>query len=415
MTESTQLTGYLRHLLFFICVASLFEGYDGVITSLALPYLGQDFGLGPQGLGFAMGALQAGTIAAFLLVRLADRYGRRRVLLFACVGYTVTTVTTALSVGVYDFVVYQFLSRALQVTEVGVGAVILTEELPAQYRGRGVTLMISLAMLGGVLGSLLFPLLVHTALGWRALYLAGGGLLLPLVFYWTRIQETQRWLQEQTLLQQQGQGQARWREDVNVLLGPEYRGRLLAGSTLWFFTCLYGLAVIGFFPYYAVHERGWSPEQVGMTATLGYVVAFLGYLISGPLLDSIGRKATAGMYFALGTITATVCFQLNHAGGITAFYSLAMAMSGVWAISATITGEIFPTQVRATANALANNVLGRMGCVLSPSLIGVLSGALGSVGNAVTVVVWGNILLCVPLLLLLLPETKGKTLEEIAH
>jgi hypothetical protein len=53
VTESAQLTGYLRHLLFFIfiCVASLFEGYDGVIISLALPYLGQDFGLGPQGLG----------------------------------------------------------------------------------------------------------------------------------------------------------------------------------------------------------------------------------------------------------------------------------------------------------------------------------------------------------------------------
>jgi len=69
------LTSYLRRLLFFICIASLFEGYDALITSLALPYLGKDFGLGPQELGFAMGALQAGTMTAFLLVQLADRYG----------------------------------------------------------------------------------------------------------------------------------------------------------------------------------------------------------------------------------------------------------------------------------------------------------------------------------------------------
>lgn len=80
----------------------------------------------------------------------------------------------------------------------------------------------------------------------------------------------------------------------------------------------------------------------------------------------------------------------------------------------TATAEIFPTHMRATANAVANNVLGRLGCVLSPSLIGLLSSPLESVGNAATVVVWGNVLIRVPILLLLLPETRGKTLEEIA-
>lgn len=416
---SERLSPYLRHLLFFICTASLFEGYDGVITSLALPYLGKDFGLATQGLGFTMGALQAGTIAAFLLVRLADRYGRRPVLLAVCVGYTLTTVLTAFSIGVYDFLIYQFLSRALQVSEVGVGAVILAEELPARYRGRGVTMMISVAMLGGVLGSLLFPVLVRTALGWRALYIVGGVLLLPLAFYWTRIQETQRWQEVQAGQElqppQSDSSQVRWREDVGLLLGPTYRGRLIAGSTLWFFTCVYGLAVIGFFPLYAAQERGWSPETIGMTATLGYVVAFLGYLASGPLLDSVGRKITASAYFALGTVTAGMCFQVEQTVLIAVFYALAMAMSGVWAISATITAEIFPTHMRATGNAVVNNVLGRLGCVLSPSLIGVLSIQLGAVGDAVAVIVLGNILICVPILLLLLPETKGRALEDIAH
>lgn len=414
-----RLSPYLRHLLFFICTASLFEGYDGVITSLALPYLGKDFGLASQGLGFTLGALQAGTIAAFLLVRLADRYGRRPVLLAVCVGYTLTTVLTAFSIGVYDFIIYQFLSRALQVSEVGVGAVILAEELPARYRGRGVTMMISAAMLGGVVGSLLFPVLVRTALGWRALYIVGGVLLLPLAFYWTRIQETQRWREVQAGQElrppQSDSSQVRWREDVGLLLGPMYRGRLIAGSTLWFFTCVYGLAVIGFFPLYAAQERGWSPEMVGMTATLGYMVAFLGYLASGPLLDSVGRKITASAYFALGTVTAGMCFQAEQTVIIAVFYALAMAMSGVWAISATITAEIFPTHMRATGNAVVNNVLGRLGCVLSPSLIGVLSTQLGAVGDAVAVIVLGNILICVPISLVLLPETKGRALEDIAH
>lgn len=74
-------TSYLRHLLFFIFVATLFEGYDVLIISLALPYLGRDFQADSQTLGFAVSLISVGTIAAFVPVRLADRYGRRPVFL----------------------------------------------------------------------------------------------------------------------------------------------------------------------------------------------------------------------------------------------------------------------------------------------------------------------------------------------
>jgi putative MFS transporter len=86
-------------------------------------------------------------------------------------------------------------------------------------------------------------------------------------------------------------------------------------------------------------------------------------------------------------------------------------MNAVWAISATITSELFPTQIRGTANAVVNNLLGRMGMVLA--LVGVLSTWLGSVGQAVAVLASLNFL-CVPVILWLLAETKGKQLEEIA-
>jgi MFS family permease len=97
----------------------------------------------------------------------------------------VFTVLTAFSVGLYDFVVYQFIARLFTVTEVGVGSIILTEELPARYRGAGIALMFSAGLIGGILGSALFPHLVHTNLGWRMLYLVGGGLLLLLGYYWS--------------------------------------------------------------------------------------------------------------------------------------------------------------------------------------------------------------------------------------
>jgi len=69
--------------------------------------------------------------------------------------------------------------------------------------------------------------------------------------------------------------------------------------------------------------------------------------------------------------------------------------------------------MRATANAVANNLLGRIGMVLAPALVGVLSPSLGSVGVAVATLAPG-VWLCIPLVWLFLPETRKKTLEEIA-
>jgi len=78
--EAERFTSYLRHLTFFVCVCTLFEGYDTLIISLALPYLGRDFQADSQTLGFTVSVISLGTIAAFLPVRLADKYGRRPVL-----------------------------------------------------------------------------------------------------------------------------------------------------------------------------------------------------------------------------------------------------------------------------------------------------------------------------------------------
>ena len=168
---------YLLGLLAFVCFVTLFEGYDLLIINLALPYLGQDFGVGAKTLGGAVGLINIGTIVAFIPVRFADRFGRRPVFLGAVIGYTVFTLLSAFSVGLHDFVAYQFCARMFMVTEIGVGAIILTEEMPARYRGAAITLMFALSLSGGIVGSTLFPHLIDTLFGWRTLYIVGGSVL----------------------------------------------------------------------------------------------------------------------------------------------------------------------------------------------------------------------------------------------
>lgn len=403
---------YLLHLLFFVCFATMFEGYDLLIINLALPYLGTDFGADSQTLGSAVGLINVGTIAAFIPVRLADRYGRRRMFLVAIAGYTLFTILSAFSIGLYDFVCYQFIARMFMVTEIGLGAIILTEEMPARWRGAAVTLMFALSLMGGVLGSVIFPYLVDTELSWRMLYIAGGAMLPVLLFYWPRLRETRRYENElrnapparTSLL-------ASFREMV-VVLRPEYRRRLLAGATIWFTVNAWSSSCLFFFSYYVTNERGWDSGMVSYALTLAYSFAIIGYATAGPMLDFAGRRVTAALYFSIGAVSAYVCFSAEDTTVITVAYVIVLGMHAVWPIAATITSELFPTNVRGTANAVVNNMLGRTGMALAPAIVGVLSTLMGSVGAAVSVMSLVPFL-CLPVMLMLISENKGKELEDI--
>lgn len=405
-------TSYLRHLLFFIFMVTLFEGYDVLIINLALPYLGKDFQADSQTLGFALSLISIGTIAAFVPVRLADRYGRRPVFLCAATGYTLFTVLSAFSIGLYDFVAYQFVARLFMVTEIGVGAIILIEELPARYRGAGVALMFSAATIGGILGSSIFPFFVQTELGWRLLYLVGGGLLVLLLFYWTRLQETQRWQHEQEASALPNQSLLASFREMKIVFQRAYRPKLLAGAIVWFTTNFWTAICLFFFSYYVINERGWSTAQVGQTLTMGFVLSIVSFAAAGRLLDFAGRRFTASLYFTVGGISAIVCFLAESPLVIMIAFIVVLGVYPIWAISATITGELFPTRIRGTANAVVNNLIGRTGMVLAPALVGMLSAWLGSVGTAVAALATLNFL-CVPVILWSLTETKGKPLEEI--
>lgn len=167
-----------------------------------------------------------------------------------------------------------------------------------------------------------------------------------------------------------------------------------------------------FFSYYVTNERGWEPAAVSYALTLGYSLAIIGYVTAGPMLDFAGRRLTATLYFSIGAIAAYVCFSAQSVPVITAAYVVVLGMHAVWPIAATITSEIFPTEIRGTANAVVNNLIGRTGMALAPAIVGALSGLLGSVGQAVALMSLIPFV-CLPIILLTVSETKGQELEHI--
>ncbi|MGH7804505.1 MAG: MFS transporter, partial [Candidatus Binatia bacterium] len=193
--ETRGLTSRHRLLLFLLGAATLFEGYDRFIVSLALPYIGADLGASESTLGWALSAIRLGALASIPLGRVADRRGRRGLLLFTILAYTIATAATGFSTGIVTFVAFQLLATIFLLTELSLAQVVIAEEFPRDFRAQGQAMLGAFGALGAGLCAVIFPMFQQTALGWRGLYFVG---LLPLLLIaWLRraLPETERWQQ----------------------------------------------------------------------------------------------------------------------------------------------------------------------------------------------------------------------------
>ncbi len=167
-------------LLGFLTFAMFFENFDLSLLGNALPQIGASFGLSKAGLGDFTGATRFGALPAFFLVPLADRLGRRRLLLVCVVGMSLGSGLTALSQSALQFVLFQVLTRTFIVTASVVTFVVVTEEFPAENRGWGIGMLGGVSAIGFGAGALVYAFVDSLPFGWRALYMVG---LVPLLLF----------------------------------------------------------------------------------------------------------------------------------------------------------------------------------------------------------------------------------------
>ena len=124
-----------------------------------------------------LSVIRLGYLLALPIASYADRFGRRRLLLYSVIFYTVATGASALAPGVRTFVAFQFVARAFAAAEAAVALVILSEVVEASVRGYSIGLLGALAISGYGLAAIVFALIDVIPFGWRGLYLLA---LIPL-------------------------------------------------------------------------------------------------------------------------------------------------------------------------------------------------------------------------------------------
>lgn len=405
LTDSSgKLSAYQRRLFVFLSVANFFEGYDFIALTQILPNFRADMGVDKSAAGWLVGFINAGTLVAYLLVRRADRWGRRRVLTVTIAGYTVFTFLSGVAPNVYLFGVFQFLARVFLIAEWATSQVIAAEEFPAERRGLVIGVLQGFTSLGAITCAGLVPVMVRSPLGWRTVYLVA---ILPLVIlaYGRRnLRETRRF----DALSKVGSS----RPFLYIWTTP-HRRRVVQLGLIWFVSYIATQNAVTFWKDFALTERGMSDAQVGGMIVIAAVVSMPLVFFVGKSMDVVGRRHTAAVVFSVGAVATYLLYSLESEVGLTVALTLGIFMSSAYLpVLNAFTTELFPTEMRGDGFAWANNLLGRMGYMVSPVVIGYLAEDLG----------WGPVIRStavfpVATLLLiywLLPETRSKRLEDTA-
>lgn len=395
--------------LALLAVVVMFEGFDISATSVVLPYLSKEFDTPTERLGDALAVIALGSMLAWILLRLADRFGRRPMLLLAAAGFSLGSLATVLVWDVQSYTGVQFVTRALLVSQVALAYLIVSESLPAKLRGRANGLLGAMGSFGAALPFLAIGPAMETALGWRMLFVIGAFplLMMPLLFW--RLRETPIWL----AARERGLQRPSAISELKQLLAPERRRAFFAMSGLWFIVNFASSVGGLFFTLYVVKERGWQPADLAAIAPLGLVGAFVGYAGAGLLADFIGRRWTVCLFSALLGLLTMLCYSSTEWHTITAAFVGLQTMLGIWTLAYTLNSELFPTELRGAANGWCNNLIGRWGVVIAPAVIGNLAALLGGIGPAATLLA-GVAWLAIPLVLFAMPETRGQNLDQPA-
>ncbi|RIA08595.1 SP family arabinose:H+ symporter-like MFS transporter [Flavobacteriaceae bacterium MAR_2010_72] len=435
---------YLLMITIIGALGGLLFGYDTAVISGAIGFLETKFELDVNQKGFAVSSAIFGCILGVAIAGyVADKIGRKKTLLITAFLFALSAIGSALADS------YTFFVVARIVGGVGVGAasmlspLYISEIAPANKRGT----LVSLYQLAIVLGiNLVFFFNYKVAqfsteawnieTGWR--YMVGSETIPALLFFIALffVPESPRWLSKEgrnvealdILKRVNSEEKAiEVHQEIKAALGqekgtlkelfaPGLRVAMIIGVFLALFSQITGINAIMYYAPEILKKAGFGVDSALMQTVIIGIVNTLFTFIAIKYIDKLGRRTlllwgVSGMVICLFGIGLLYYFNLTSGPYL---LILILAFVGCFAMSLgpipwVLISEIFPTKTRGIAMSLAIMVLW-VGVVLISQFTPVLL----EMGEMMTF--WIFMVNAIILLIFtykIIPETKGKTLEEI--
>jgi len=385
------------------------DAMDTQMYALAIPTLIALWGMtraqaGVLGTTVLIMASLGGWIAGIL----ADRYGRVRVLQITILWFSAFTLLSAFTNSFGQLMVTRGLQGLGFGGEWAVGAVLISETIRPQVRGRAVgSLQAGWAVGYGV--AVLLSTLIFSSLqpewAWRVLFAIG--ILPTLLVLWIR-----RHIKEAPVFAQIRREHAADRPSIWTVFDRSTRVTTFKAILLTF--GIYGgnYVMITWLPAYLKLVLHLSITNIGGYLAINILGSFAGAFLNGWMADRFGRRRTfiviaflqavAVATYTLAPITLPVTLVLG--------FVLGTLQSGTAAGTGAYIAELFPTRIRASAQGLCGNAGRAIGAIM-PAMVGVLSAKL-ELGAAMGMCACASYALVV-IAALMLPETRGRDLSDV--
>jgi MFS family permease len=364
-------------------------------------------GLSGTTLGIGLAIVRLASLASLPLSALADRHGRRRMLLGCVSGGLAVTALATLSPGYWWFVALFALGRPMLSATNAIAVVVAAEETETRDRAKAIALMTAGYGVGAGLTALVRGV-AGDGLGFRGLFALALVPLAAVPLLARRLEEPDRY---QRLRAAKDPELAAARPAVLGRVRADLRPRLWLLAVLAFAIAFVTGPMNTFLFVYAENALGMSRSSTAAMVLAAGPIGLLGLLLGRWSADQLGRRVTAAGAQAMVALAGMLTYSGSRAA-VAAGYLLAVLVASAYAPSIGALGsELFPTSVRATAAGwlVAAGVLGAVAGLVA---FGLLTDALDSFASAA-------VLICAPvvvtsLLFARLPETRGLDLEQSA-
>ena len=389
-----QPVGAFQVKLLLTCATVLFlDGFDTTAIGYVAPALAKEWSLGKGALGPVLSAGLFGLmVGALLLGPLADRLGRKRIIVFSTLAFGVGTLATFLVNDVNTLLVV----RAL--TGLGLGGampntVALTSEFsPRRRRATMVMVMFVGFSIGAAMGGLLAAALIPQ-FGWRSVFVVGGvaPLVLAPILIW-RLPESVRYL---ALTGRANAGVAELLALISPRTGftpgrrfvvnePDLKGlpvqhlfrggRTLSTLLLWivFFMSLLDIYFLTNWLPTVQNDLGASIALAAVIGSMFQIGGVVGTFALGSIIDRFSFRALALVYF-VAVFAVGAIGQLGHSPFLVtvAIFVAGFCIVGGQIAANALAAGFYPTSVRATGVGWALGV-GRVGAIVGPLVGGLL-------------------------------------------
>ena len=397
-----------------LCTVQVVDGYLGTVLTQTLTFAADEFGHGNTAQGNVLAVVRVGVLLALAAVALADRHGRRRLLLASGAASCVITAAGALSPGLWFLGATQLAARGLS-TALGILIVILAaEETPARSRAWAMSVLVLCAGLGSGMAVWVLPVADLDVAAWRIVYLVPLAGVAVMVWVGRRLPESRRFEPAGGGPPPHERAAAGGRSGTPVDAGAAARRRrrlaLLAASA--FLILMFAAPASGLRNDFLKDERGFDAATISLFTLVTSTPIGIGILAGGYLADRRGRRPVGAAGLVLGTVLAAWAYFTD---GL-AIWALTLAAGILGAVAvpalAVYGPELFGTYRRGRSNGVITTV-GVAGSALGNLVAGRLSDALdGRLGPALALLAVGPLVVAA-LVILKYPETAGQELEEI--